>query len=489
MAAALPTVLLSAQRMRKMRMRKRSIRKTHTKSLTEGSPVKLLLLFSLPLTAGNIFQQLYTVVDTAVVGRVLGVGTLAALGAVDWLYWMVIGIVQGFTQGFAILIAQKFGAEEYKEFRKVVANSIVLAVLFAAAMTVLSEMLARPVLHLLHTPSEIQPVALGYLRVLFAGTPVVMAYNFEACVLRSLGDSRTPLYAMVLASLVNIALDFLFVLGFGWGVQGAAAATVIAQLLSVMFCFFQIRKIELLHIKREDWSTERFLMGRLMMLGVPMAFQNTIIAVGGMIVQTVVNGFGVAFIAGFTATNKLYGLLEVAGISYGYAMVTYTGQNLGAGKKKRISEGMRAGMMIGIGTSLVIAALMLTFGKAILSMFISVDAASGEEALAIGFQYLKIMSICLPILYVLHISRSCIQGLGNTVLPMMSGFAEFGMRTGSAVILPRILGATGIFWAEILAWLGADLVLIPSYLHVIKTVHDNLPGEKEQGEKDNVRGA
>ena len=338
-------------------------------------------------------------------------------------------------------------------------------------MTAVGQGCALAVLELLHTPAEIQPVSIAYLRVLFAGTPVVMAYNFCASVLRSLGDGKNPLLAMVIASVVNISLDFLFVMGFGWGVQGAAAATVLAQLISVGFCLMQLKKIAVLHLSKEDWKMERPLMGHLLMLGIPMAFQNMVISVGGMIVQTVINGFGVVFIAGFTATNKLYGLLETAATSYGYAMVTYAGQNLGAGRKDRISQGMRAGLFISFVTSMVITVLMLVLGPQILSLFIADSAKNGGEVLAIAYRYLKIMSICLAILYVLHVTRSCIQGMGNTVLPMVSGIAEFVMRTGAALILPRLLGEDGIFYAEILAWLGADLVLVPSYFYMMRKLH------------------
>ena len=217
---------------------------------------------------------------------------------------------------------------------------------------------------------------------------------------------------------------------------------------------------------------ERPLMGHLLMLGIPMAFQNMVISVGGMIVQTVINGFGVVFIAGFTATNKLYGLLETAATSYGYAMVTNAGQNLGARRKDRISQGMRAGLFISFVTSLVITVLMLVLGPQILSLFIADSAKKGGEVLAIAYRYLKIMSICLAILYVLHVTRSCIQGMGNTVLPMVSGIAEFVMRTGAALILPRLLGEDGIFYAEILAWLGADLVLVPSYFYMMRKIRE-----------------
>lgn len=447
-----------------------------TNNLTEGRPWRLLLLFSLPLMAGNIFQQLYTIVDTAVVGKVLGVEALAALGAVEWLNWLALGAIQGFTQGFAILMAQKFGSGEYKRLRQVVANSVFLAALCAVILTVLTQGAADAVLTLLHTPKEIKPISLAYLRILFGGIPVVMAYNLTASILRSLGNGRTPLVAMVLAALINIGLDLLFVPVFGWGVQGAAIATVLAQFFSAVYCFWHIRRIDVLRSEGESRRPERALCVRLMLLGAPMAFQNAVISVGGMIVQTVVNGFGVVFIAGFTATNKLYGLLETAATSYGYAMVTYAGQNMGAGKGERVARGMRAAIVISMITSCVITALMLIFGRLILGCFITADGGTGEAALAVAFHYLSIMALCLPVLYLLHVVRSCIQGLGNTVLPMLSGVAEFVMRTGAALILSALFGESGIFYAEVLAWLGADMILIPSYFYVMKKVFSKQDG-------------
>lgn len=439
-----------------------------TNTLTEGSPWRLLLLFSLPLMAGNIFQQMYTMVDTAVVGKVLGVEALAALGAVDWLNWLTLGIIQGFAQGFSILMAQKFGAGEYKRLRQVITNAICLAALSAIILTAVSEGVAGAVVSLLRTPEEIRPLAMAYLRILFAGLPIVMVYNLAAAILRALGNGKKPLTAMVIASITNIVLDFLFVMGLGWGVQGAAIATLIAQCLSAAYCIWHIRRIEVLQLRKEDWQLEGQLCGRLLMFGLPMAFQNTVISVGGMIVQTIVNGFGVTFIAGVTATNKLYGILEVAATSYGYAMTTYSGQNLGAGKMSRISKGMRAGLGIALVTSLFIAAVMLGFGRWILAWFMPADAQQTAQALDIAYRYLSIMSVSLPILYILHITRSCIQGLGNTVLPMVSGVAEFIMRTGAALLLPLAFGENGILYAEVLAWIGADLILIPSYFYMVR---------------------
>ena len=436
---------------------------------TEGSPWRLLLLFSLPLMAGNIFQQMYTVVDTAVVGKVLGVDALAALGSVDWLNWLTLGTIQGFTQGFSILLAQRFGAGDHPGLRRAMANAVFLSALCAMLVTAGAELLAEPVVVLLRTPAEIRHIAMAYLRLLFAGLPVVTAYNFAAASLRALGDGRTPLMAMIAASLTNIALDLWFVLGLQWGVRGAAAATIIAQCLAAACCIWRLCRIEALRLTGEDCRLSGGLCGRLLKLGLPMALQNTIIAIGGMMIQTIVNGFGVAFIAGFTATNKLYGVLEVAATSYGYAMTTYTGQNLGAGKLRRISEGIRAGLAIALVTSVVIAAAMLAFGKWLLAWFLPADAGESVRALAVAYRYLSIMAVCLPILYVLHLTRSCIQGMGNTVLPMVSGLAEFVMRTGAALLLPAMFGENGILYAEILAWTGADIILIPSYFWVMHT--------------------
>lgn len=439
------------------------------KNMTTGKPAKLLLAFSFSLMAGNVFQQLYTVVDTMVVGKVLGVSALAALGASDWLNWLMLGVIQGLTQGFGIRMAQEFGAGREDKLRECVGSAAVLSMFCAVLLTAAGQLAVRPVLLLLQTPPEIIEFSLLYLRIMFAGVPIVMLYNLLACILRSLGDSRTPLNAMIVASLTNIALDCLFVLGFQWGIAGAAAATLIAQAVSSGFCFYYIKRITILKLKREEFRLREELTRKLFFLGLPMAFQNGIIAVGGMIVQFVVNTYGVLFIAGFTATNKLYGLLEIAGTSYGYAMVTYVGQNLGAGRMDRIRSGMRSAMGIAMVTSVVIAVCMLVFGKGILGLFISGSPDVVEQTMRIAYFYLAVMSICLPILYVLHVTRSALQGMGNTVLPMLSGVAEFIMRTLSVIFLPMLFGETGIFFAEILAWLGADVVLVSSYFYIMSS--------------------
>ncbi len=439
-------------------------------SMADGKPTRLIFAFALPLMVGNVFQQLYTVVDTMVVGKYLGVSALAALGAADWMNWMMLGIVQGFTQGFAILMAREFGAGEYGRLRDVIGNSAVLSALFSLLLVGLGQATARPVLLLLQTPQDILPGALLYLRIIYLGIPIVMAYNLLACVLRSLGDGKTPLQAMAVASLTNIVLDVLFVMVFQWGIAGAASATLIAQLISGLFCLYHIGKLDILRLKRSNLRPQGQRALQLLSLGFPMAFQNCIIAIGGMIVQFVVNTYGVLFIAGFTASNKLYGVLEIAATSYGYAMITYVGQNLGAKQYQRIRQGVRSALVIALGTSVVIAAAMLLLGRVILSGFISGTPQEVAQTMDIAYFYLAVMSVSLPVLYVLHVMRSAIQGMGNTALPMLSGMVEFIMRTATALCLPLAAGEIGIFFAEPAAWLGADVVLVLSYILVSRKI-------------------
>ena len=444
--------------------------KAKIKDMTTGAPLPLIISFALPLMVGNIFQQLYTVVDTMVVGKALGVDALAALGATDWLYWMLLGMIQGVTQGFGIQMAREFGAKQFERLRSVVGSSTILSALFALLFLLLGQALAKPVLVLLNTPAEIMDGSLLYLRIMFLGIPVVMAYNLLATILRSLGDGQTPLYAMIVAALSNIVLDLLFVLKFRWGIAGAAVATLIAQGISSVYCLTKIKKIDCMTLHKSHFALKPAMAGRLMSLGTPMAAQNAIIAVGGMIITAVVNGYGVAFIGGFTAANKLYGVLEIAATSYGYAMITYVGQNLGAAKIDRIKTGMKWAITVALATSGIIAAVMLVFGQHIVGAFISGTPEEAAAALKVGVTYLSIMSICLPILYILHVTRSAVQGMGNTVLPMVSGLAEFIMRTGGVLLLPALMGESGIFIAEVSAWLGADLILVPSYFFILNRI-------------------
>ena len=433
------------------------------RDMTKGNPGRLILMFAVPLMIGNVFQQLYTMVDTVVVGQVAGVQALAALGAVEWIMWMVLGVSSGITQGFAILMAQDYGARKWKQLKKTVAHSYVLTTITAVLLFLTSQIFAHWILSFLNTPDNIIGMSLLYLRIVFCGIPVVAAYNVFAGVLRSLGNSRTPLVAMVIAAGINIILDLVFVAGFHMGVAGAALATVIAQCFSALYCFIIVRKIEIVHITRDDFRAIPGLNRKLLSLGTPILFQDVIISVGGLAVQFVVNGYGFLFVAGFTATNKLYGILEMAAISYGYAIVTYVGQNLGAGQISRIKKGVHVSGFLAFLTSAFISVMMFIFGKHILRMFISGDPAQTEQVLGIAWHYLSIMASVLCILYFLYVYRSALQGLGDTMIPMLSGVVEFFIRVGVALLLPKIMGQNGIFYAEITAWTGAAVLLAVSY--------------------------
>lgn len=439
-----------------------------TKNFTEGNPAKLLVFFALPLMVGNLFQQMYTLVDTIIVGQGVGVEALAALGASEWLCWLFFGLATGLTQGFSILFSQYYGAGKFEDLKKTIGNALVLSAAAVGLMIFCGQLMIVPALRLLKTPDNIFAGSELYLRILWAGIPITLLYNFTSALLRALGDSRTPLVAMVVAALVNIGLDLLFVMGFHWGIAGAAGATLFAQGCAFLACLWAMRSLDCVHICRKHAAPEKDILKRLLILGVPVMFQNTIISVGGMVVQSVVNGFGFLFVAGFTATNKLYGLLEVAATSFGYAITTYVAQNYGAGNYERIEKGIRSGIIISSVTALTISALMLIFGEAILSMFVSGDPAQTAQVLEIARHYLNIMSYFLIVLYALYVYRSGLQGLGNTVIPMLSGLAEFMMRVTAAIIFPRFLGQEGIFYAEILAWAGAAALLAVSYYVVIR---------------------
>ena len=438
------------------------------RNMTEGKPLRLILSVALPLMLGNVFQQMYTVIDAQVLGRAEGYETLAALGTCDWLNWLFFGLIQGLTMGFAIPMAQAFGANDEKTLRRTVGNSAVLGLVISVLLALVAILGVAPILSLLKVETELRPIATSYVRILFLALPVSMGYNLLAGTLRSMGDGKTPLYAMVIASCVNVALDYLFVVGFGWGVEGAAAATVIAQVSSCVFCFMKLKNFSMVRPEKADFVLRAGMVKKLISLGVPIAAQNMIIAVGGLIILRVVNPMGAVFMAGYTSSSKLYGILEIAAVSFGYATSAYAGQNYGAGKHERIFKGVHVAAVLGVITALFITVSMIVFGKGIIASFITGENPEEvQSAIGIGCEFLYIMSGALPVLYLLYVYRAALQGMGNTMVPMLSGLAEFVMRTLAALILPGLIGYSGVFWAEALAWLGADVILIPSYYVMI----------------------
>ena len=434
------------------------------KDLTQGKPLGLLLRFALPLMLGSIFQQLYTIVDAAIVGQFVGVEALAAIGAVDWFHWLVLSMIIGFAQGFTIIPAQKFGARDKAGLHRSAAMALVLTGVLGVVLTAVILPLVRPVLRLLDTEQTIFADSATYVSILFSGILIVAFYNVLASLLRAIGNSRDPLIAMIIGACVNIGLDLLFVLVFHWGIVGAAVATLIGQCCACLYTLLRVVREPALKLARQDWRPEWNFIRREFLLGMPMALQSAVIGVGGMVVQQVVNGFGYVFVAGYTATNKLWGLLEMAAINYGYAVTSYTGQNLGAGRFDRIRKGVKTAACMGFVTALIVGAFMILLGRFLAGLFISSeDAAIMQSAVDVAYDYLVVMCIPLFILYLFYVYRAAIQGSGDTVVPFASGVLELLVRIAVANTLPAAMGAMGVYLAEPLAWLSAAVMLVPAY--------------------------
>ncbi len=458
-----------------------------TLDMTKGRPSTLLLRFSLPLILGNVFQQFYTFADTLIVGQKLGVHALAALGATEWLSFLMFGFMQGLTQGFSIPVSKYFGEENEDLVQKSVFHAVFASVFAAFIFMLLGQGMITPLLSMLKTPDELFAMSSLYIRILYLGIPVAVAYNMSAALLRAFGNSSAPLYAMTIASFGNVALDLLFVMVFEMGIPGAAYATLLAQAGAAVYCtaaFLRMRQA------RRNSGTDREqgtpgehmthetghrngkgvcvrldlgILAEQMKLGIPMGLQNVITAAGGLVVQSVVNGFGILFLAGYTAANKLYGLLEIAASSYGYAISTYTAQNAGAGEKGRIRTGIMSALAIGTVTAYLMSFMMFVFGKPILGLFITDAKVETEAAIRIGYQFLCILAVFFPLLYAVYIVRSCIQGMGNSVMPMLSSLMQVAMRVFCALVLTKIAGSSGVFWGEVLAWAGALTFLICTF--------------------------
>ena len=451
-----------------------------TMDMTVGSPLKLILVFMLPIMGGTLLQQFYSLVDTVIIGRVEGVTALAAVSTSGWLDWTVLGIALGITQGCSILISQHFGAKDERALKHTVGQSIVLSVLTALFLTALAQAIIPLVLRLMNSPDETLPLSTVYLRVLFAGFPMVMGYNLTASFLRALGDSRTPLIAMGIASGLNIALDLLFVAVFRMGVQGAALATVIAQSISFVYNLLALKKLKLVHPEKSDLKPDAKVLKNLFRLGFPMAMASAVISIGAMMLQTVINGFGIVFMAGASAAGRLTGITEVAGSALGTGMATYMGQNIGAGRLDRVKRGIRRGAQLGFGLGLFMTVLLLIFGRDLMRLFVEDDPALVEQVLDVACQYLYVMSVFMPSLYLLFVYRSSLQGLGETVIPMYSGFMELFMRIVMLLILPGLMGHWGVYFAEVSAWFGAMVLLMWGYYRHVRRLSEKENAKEEQ---------
>ena len=440
------------------------------KDLTTGSPARLIIGFSLPLLAGNLFQQFYSMADTIVVGRSIGVDALAAVGSTGAISFLVLGFVIGLTGGFSVVVAQKFGAGDEREVRRAVAMSVYLSVLLTIVLTAVSVLCTRPLLNFMQTPANIYEDAYAYIVVIFAGTGATIFYNLLSGVLRALGDSRTPLYFLILSSVINVALDLVFILVFGMGVAGAAYATVAAQVLSGLLCLlYMAKKFPILRFHKSDWVWNGRLVVHHLRLGLPMAFQFSVTAIGVMILQGAINGFGSSVVAGYTAASKVEQLTTQPMMTFGITMATYGGQNLGAGRLDRIRQGTRRCVEISTVVNLACAALVAFLGKYLVRLFLSSDNA--EELAAAtdaAIQYMNTIAVFFVVLGLLFIFRNVLQGVGSTLVPLLAGFIELILRTAVVFTLPRYIGYTGVCLANPVAWIGATIPLVIADLFVMR---------------------
>ena len=431
-------------------------------SLTTGRPWRVILAFSVPLLIGNIVQQLYQFVDTIVVGRHLGVDSLAAVGATGSLLFLLLGFALGLTSGFAIPTAQAFGARDLAAVRRSVAAGAILTGITSVILTVGAPLLAEPTLALLRTPPELMAEATTFTQVSFIGAGATMFFNFLAAIIRAIGDSRTPLVFLTIACVLNIGLVIWMVGPLGWGVGGAALATVIAQGISVVMCLEYVRRrVPVLHLHRADWRVSRADLAEHLRLGLPMGFQASIIAIGTLIVQVALNTLGTDAVAAYTTASRVDGIAVALLSSLGLAVSMYAAQNLGGRRPDRIRKGVTQAMWIALAASVVIGALLIAFSVPMVRLFIG---EGSDEVVDLAHLMLVINGFSYWALGLVFVIRGALQGLGHTLIPTVTGIVELAMRVTAAVVLGAMFGSVGVALTNPMAWNGAICLLIPSYI-------------------------
>ena len=439
-----------------------------TNDMSRGNPARLIISFMLPVLAGNIFQQFYNVVDSVIVGQFLGVNALAAVGSTGSVVFLVWGLVTGLTSGFSVILAQQFGAGDKKGLCRYEGASVWLCGVIGILMTVILMLGLNPILRLMNTPDEIFGETRAYLGVLFAGILITFAYNMLAGMLRALGDSKTPLLFLVIASILNIVLDIVFILYCNTGVAGAAYATLIAQAVSALLCVRHIaKKYEILKISRQDIHCSVSSAKKLLNVGIPMGLQFSITAIGTMIVQAALNGLGPVYIAGFSAAGKIGNIATQPFPSLGVAMATYTGQNMGAGRYDRVKKGVSAGFAVCMVCSVITGAAVYLFGPYMMKIFASGDSG---QMIEYGVEYLKISAWFYPPLSLIFLYRNTLQGLGDGLVPMLGGVFELAARFGAILVLAEPFGYTGICFSDPAAWVMALIPLVPVYYWRMKKI-------------------
>ena len=445
------------------------------KDMTSGSPFRLILLFSIPLLIGNVFQQLYSMADTIIVGNTISAKALGAVGCTGGISFLVIGFVQGITSGFSVVTAQRFGAGDEDGVRRSVGTSILLCVGVTVVVTAISVLACRPLLELMSTPADIIDDAYSYIVVNFAGIGATVLFNLFSSILRALGDSLTPLVFLVIACIINVGLDFALILWGGMGVAGAGWATVIAQLISGVLCvIYSLIRYPILRLKRSDWKLNLRFCWEHLRIALPMAFQFSVTAVGVIVLQSALNGFEILekarlgesyAVAAFAAASKIDQLATQPLLSFGVAMATYSAQNYGAGRIDRIKAGVKSCSILSTCFAVAGGVLMNLFGKNLVYLFatdIHPDLIQKAQT------YLLITGSFYTVLGFLFIFRNVLQGIGSSTVPLIAGFIELVLRSAVAFFLAGPAGYVGICFAGPIAWWGAAIPLAIAYFVVIR---------------------
>ena len=435
--------------------------------MTTGNPLKNILIFAIPIMMSGLIQQGYNVADTYIAGRFISANALAAIGSVGPMSSLLMGFCMGVTGGFAIPIAQAFGAGDKKRTNHYAGNAIALTIIISLTIMSLSLFLVKPILTLLGTPDEIFNDARLYVSIIYAGAIFTTLYNVMASILRALGDSKAPLKFLTITAILNVFLNYFTIAVMGMGVEGAAISTVISQLVSCILCVIYIRgRREMLNITFEDMKIKKTTALLMFKMGVPMSLQFSITGIGSMVLQSTINTYGASVMAGFTIANKPELLANIPLSATGVACATFAGQNYGAGRMDRVRQGARSAILFAGSMSVVMSTILYFFGGRIAQIF--VDGANAETINA-AHTYLKVIAVFYFALAVLFVFRNTLQGIGKTYVSMLAGVSELIGRVVAALILSKLFGFFGVCLASPLAWMCADIpLLIIYYIKVIK---------------------
>lgn len=437
-------------------------------NLTKGSPSKLILLFCLPLLIGNLFQQLYNISDILIVGRLLGVNALAALGATAPIFFVFLLIAFGFTGGLTVVTAQRFGAGDMDGMRASITHAVIASSVLCLCMTFCLTFFLRPILRLMNVPVEIENDAYLFMSILSAGLILLVFYNLLAGIIRALGDSKTPVYFLVLSTLLNIFFNFVLIYFFGFGVAGSALGTVTAiSLTLVLYLIFVYKKFPIIHLKKSDWRYRKEIMIEQLKIALPMSIQFSVLSVSMMVIQSACNSFGPDVIAAFTAALRIEQLATQPMLALGMAMTTFSAQNWGAKKISRIRQGVRFTATISLILSILISLAVRYIGRDMISVFLNEYNAFIVET---GKTYLSISTLFYFFLSMIFIFRNTLQGIGRVTLPLIASLTELFMRSIAALYLAKTMGYKGIFYASPIAWVGAMLVVTIGYVITIKNL-------------------